>query len=447
MAIKSNFIKNEYFYTGLSSDTKPDAPSVGSKFWETDTNIIKKFDGFTWGIDVESIPSYKDKNGNENFNAPFGEKYVAHRSPAISANFNYPTDTRKVIITQNNGATVTKDTSLLTLNSGVLSNGEAIIQSKENVRYRAAREVEIMATIRFDPPVEGNSRRFGLYSEDNGVYVGYENLEFGVSIRKNNVATFIPQSDWNGDKCDGTGRSGAIWDFTKLNIIRISFTYLGAGPISYQWYSGVSRGWITFHVHETANISNSTHIDIPYLPIRASNRNNGNTTDVKMYSGSVYTGTIDGAGSFDSSSREFSRRISKLALSAGTDTPIIIFHNKLTYQGVANRIDDQLLRVGVGVEGNKPVTITLYKLKVIPTGGTWSDVDTMNSNMEVNTTATIDLTNAEILMAWELGKSASTNDSVYDLNLLLFPDEYATFTYTSTGISDVNLSNRWSERF
>lgn len=394
-----------------------------------------------------AVDAWADKDGRENFNAIFGDKYVAHRKPAISANFNYQTDTRKTIITQLNGATIARVGSLLTMSSGIQATGETTIQTIENVSYKAGRDIEWIATARFDPPVANNSRRYGLYAEDNGVYIGYENLIFGVSVRKAGVSTFIPQSQWNTDKCDGTGKSGLNLNFSKINIYRITFGYLGVAPIFYQVYGGHKLGWITMHVYDIANTSESTHIDMPYLPIRASNKNSGNTIDVKMYSASVYAGTIDGMGSFDSSSREFSRRITKLALSAATDTPIIVFHNKLTYQGVSNRIDDQLLRVGVGVEGNKPVTITLYKLKVVPTGGTWTDVDIMNSNMEVNTTATIDLTNAEILMAWELGKSASTNDSVYDLNLLLFPNEYATFTYTSTGIADVNLSNRWSERF
>lgn len=190
----------------------------------------------------------------------------------------------------------------------------------------------------------------------------------------------------------------------------------------------------------------TTHIDLPYLPLRASNTNTGNTTNVRLQSGSIYCGTIDGGGCYDSSSREFSRKFSGTFI-AGADTRIIVFHNKPTYQGVSNRIDDQLLRVGLATDGTKVVNISLYKLNTIPVGGTWTDVRTLDSNMEVSVDATVDLTGSELLMSWALGKTDSLNDDVHDLNLLLFPDEYAVFTYTSTGSSEINFTNRWSELF
>ena len=392
------------------------------------------------------VDAFRDKNGLENFNAIFGEKYVAHRKPVISANFNYATDMRKTIITQLNGATVDRETTLLTLNSGTSTDGESSIQSKESLRYQAGRDSECMFTCRFDPPVEGNTRRIGLFDEISGMNVGYEELEFGVSIRKAGVNTFIPQSEWNHDKCDGTGESGFNWDFSKLNIVRIFYGYLGIAPIFFQVYGGIENGWITFEVYDIANKSESTHIDIPYLPLRASNKNHGNTTNVKIQSGSIYCGTVDGGGGYDSSSREFSRKLSLVAVTAGTDKPMLTFHNKPTYQGVINRIDDRLLRVALSTDGTKVVNISLYKISE-PTSATWTDVDTLNSNMRVSTDAVVSLVGGELLMSWTLGKTDSVNDDVHDLNLLLFPNEYAVFTYTSTGSSDLNFANRWSELF
>lgn len=139
----------------------------------------------------EEVGFYTDKHGLENFNAIFGEKYVAHRKPAISANFNYAVDTRKMFTEELNGASVGRDTTLLTISSGTSPDGRAFIQSKENLRYRAGRDSETMFTCRFDSPVENNSRRIGLYADDNGFYVGYEGLEFGASVRKNGVVSFF----------------------------------------------------------------------------------------------------------------------------------------------------------------------------------------------------------------------------------------------------------------
>ena len=41
----------------------------------------------------------------------------------------------------------------------------------------------------------------------------------------------IPQSQWNVDKCDGTGVSGFNIDFTKTQLSFIDFQWLGVGRV------------------------------------------------------------------------------------------------------------------------------------------------------------------------------------------------------------------------
>ena len=43
----------------------------------------------------------------------------------------------------------------------------------------------------------------------------------------------IPQSQWNIDKCDGTGPSGFVFDVTKMQMFFIEYTWYGAGYIQY----------------------------------------------------------------------------------------------------------------------------------------------------------------------------------------------------------------------
>lgn len=452
MAVSYQWLERSALFTGLSTDEKPNPVPVGSKFIETNTGDVYEYVGGDkiW-MYVESIGVQSQLQGDASglvaFNSIFGDRYVANRKPTISANFNYALDSRKIKKEELNGATVTKVDNLLTVNSGVLSNGSAYIQSKDSVRYTAGRDAEIMFTCRFDAPVAGNIRRIGLYDADDGMFIGYNNTTFGITVRRDGVDTFIPKDDWNLDKCDGNGKSGFNWDTLSLDIVRITYGYLGVASILFQVYGGIDKGWITFHAYEILNASAQTHIKNPYLAVRAENINNGNTTNVRVQSGSVYAGVIDGHGSGDSSSREFSRKISKTSVTSGTDVVFCIFHNKTTYQSVVNKINDLLLRIGVGVEGTKPVLFSLYRLVDTPTGTTFTDVSTLNSNMEVSTVGTVNLANAELLMSWALGKSDAVNDGVEDLNLVLRPDEYACFTYTSTGSADVQFTNRWSELF
>lgn len=397
---------------------------------------------------VDLDKSTRDGSMREAFNGLFGERFMASRKPTISANFSYQVDNRKILITETTGGSVDKVDNLLIISSGTNAVSEGSIQTKENLRYRAGRDAEMMATIRFDAPVVGNVRQYGLFDELDGFSIGYNELDFCMRIRKDGNDIFINNSEWIYDKLDGTGESGYNWKKDKMNLFRLCYGYLGVMTVTLEVYGGLENGWILCHAYEIANETESTHINLPYLPIRAENINNGNTTDVKMYGASTYCGTVDGAETFDSSSREFSESIEPTSFTAGTNKPIIVFHNKATYQGIRNKVNDLLLRVGLSADGTKPVLIRLYKLTAIPTGGTWVDVDTDNSNMEVNLGATIDLTNAELLIPWTLGKADSINDTdIEKLNLLLFPNEYAVITFTSTGSSEVIISNRWSEKF
>lgn len=406
----------------------------------------KLYKSFLIGINAIQSVSV-DSSGKEAFNGIFGDRFVAQRLPAISSNFNYPVDTRKITTTVINSATAGLSGNLLSLVSGINAAGSCSIQTKESLRYQAGRDGEIMFTALYDTGVANNTRKIGLYDPNDGFWIGYVGIDFGVGIRKNTADIFIKKSDWNYDKLDGNGNSKFTIDTTKMNIYRITYGYLGVAPVIYQVYGGIEKGWITFHVYDVANKQTGTHIASPYLPIRVENTNTGNTTSVKIQSGSIYCGTIDGAGTGDSSSREFSRKISMAGVTAGADKVIIIFHNKTTLGGVTNKVQDLLTRIGIGVDGTKTVNITLYKLSAVPTGTIFTDVDTANSNMETSTAGVISLVGSEILASWSLGKTDSTNIDVSKDNLILNPNEYAVFTFTSTGTSDIEFSNRWSELF
>lgn len=100
-----------------------------------------------------------DSSQREAFNGVFGERFVCHRNPTMSANFNYPNDTRKVITTTANSATASLVGNLLTLTSGTNAAGSVSIQTKENLRYQAGRDAEAMFTALFDAGFAPESRR------------------------------------------------------------------------------------------------------------------------------------------------------------------------------------------------------------------------------------------------------------------------------------------------
>jgi hypothetical protein len=69
-----------------------------------------------------------------------------------------------------------------------------------------------------------------------------------VVSRTNDVR--IPQSQWNLDKCDGTGPSGYNLDLNKMQMFYIDYTWYGAGSIRYGFRT--NDGTVTY-VHKVAN--------------------------------------------------------------------------------------------------------------------------------------------------------------------------------------------------
>lgn len=435
---------------GLSTDTKPMTYERGSTLEETDSGNIYKFDGTVWYLDEVSDSKNMatlDNAGRQNFNGIFGDKFMSMRSPKITANFNYPPDTRSNITTTTNGGTVGIVGNLLTIQTSTNINGNAIIQSRESLRYTAGRDAEMFFTTIFTQGVPNSYQRAGLFDAEDGFFVGFEGNQFGVTIRKNGSDIFIPQSSFNKDKIDGSGISKFLFVPTFMNLFRLVYGYLGIAPVFFEIYMGNELGWVVFHVHDVVNKQIGTHIQKPYLPVRAEVKNNGNNTNIILRSGSVYAGVIDGnPNAVDSSSREFTQRATRVV--NNTTSPLIVFNNKSTYGGTSNKIADLLLKVGFSTSSASDlVSVILYKLPSVPIGGTWTDVDASNSNMRINTTATVSLTGAQILDAWELTEADSKDIDTEKRNYLLYPDEYAVFMVTTTNNTTINAVIRWAELF
>jgi hypothetical protein len=68
----------------------------------------------------------------------------------------------------------------------------------------------------------------------------------GIIVTKT-VDTKVPQSEWNIDKCDGTGPSGYNLDLSKIQMCYMDFSWYGAGKIRYGFKVGDG---LVKYVHE-----------------------------------------------------------------------------------------------------------------------------------------------------------------------------------------------------
>ena len=87
----------------------------------------------------------------------------------------------------------------------------------------------------------------------------------------------IPQSDWNLDRCDGTGPSGYLIDVTKMQMIGIQFTWYGAGFIDWM-LRGPNGNYIFCHREKGNNVNTEAYMRTGNLPVRYEVLNEGAKT-------------------------------------------------------------------------------------------------------------------------------------------------------------------------
>jgi hypothetical protein len=79
----------------------------------------------------------------------------------------------------------------------------------------------------------------------------------------------VPQSKWNLDIADGTGPSGYNWDFNKMQMIGIEWSWYGAGFIHFM-VRGSDGKWIYCHRMKNNNTNDEAYMRSSNLPVRYS---------------------------------------------------------------------------------------------------------------------------------------------------------------------------------
>jgi hypothetical protein len=79
--------------------------------------------------------------------------------------------------------------------------------------------------------------------------------------------TIIPQSEWNLDRCDGTGPSGYNIDVTKMQMIGIQFSWYGAGFIDWM-LRGPNGDYVFCHRLKGNNLNTEAYMRTGNMPVR-----------------------------------------------------------------------------------------------------------------------------------------------------------------------------------
>ena len=136
-------------------------------------------------------------------------------------------------------------------------------------QLRAGDRIVVRGMTHFVTKVESNTTIF-ITPDYRGI------TQAGVRAQKITEKR-VPQAKWNLDKADGLGSSGYHWDFNKMQMIGIEYSWYGAGFIHYM-VRGDDGRWIYLHRIKNNNVNNEAYMRSGNLPVRYSIENDSPIT-------------------------------------------------------------------------------------------------------------------------------------------------------------------------
>lgn len=153
--------------------------------------------------------------------------------------------------------------------------GSVTRQSYRSFPYQPGKGLLILATFVMDSSQSLNlTQRVGYYNDDNGVFFQRVDGTYSFVLRSSSTPTpgtpsdirTVNQSNWNGDKLDGTGASGYTLDPSKAQILWMDFEWLGVGSVRCGFI--INGEYIICHTFNNANDITSVYMTTAILPVR-----------------------------------------------------------------------------------------------------------------------------------------------------------------------------------
>lgn len=238
---------------------------------------------------------------------------------------------------------------------------------------------------------------------------------------------WYPQTQWTGDKLDGTGASGVTLDPTKGNVFQIDIQYLGFGAIIFKVEvitAGNNADFVTVHTIAAPNNRTTPTVSQPSFPFTMAAYSAGSTTNVFVKAAS-YSGFIEGMKRFYGPQVAY-RGIST-AVSTGAYYCLYTIRNSLTFKSRPNQSVINLVSFGGCHDDATPVEIFLLRDATLL--GTPNFVEnTSHSPVYVDsaaTTCTIS-DNDQIIYTVPLGQTGTILMDLIEEDIQLQPGETMT---------------------
>lgn len=217
----------------------------------------------------------------------FGKLKVSNSHNDIDIQFYRDDPNNTLNVTSAGGGTATQQSGFAQFSTSTGTTGSVTGVSLDKTHYHSGGEIYAMFAAAFlSGGVATSFQRLGLFDTNEGFYFGFENTTFGVTVRTGAVNTFI--SAFNTDLLNGgstskftrAGVPEAI-DFTKLNVFRIRFGWLGAAAVKFEVMSPDDE-WVVFHIIRQPNLSATPHIANADLPMTLQMTKTAGSTNIQV---------------------------------------------------------------------------------------------------------------------------------------------------------------------
>lgn len=253
--------------------------------------------------------------------------------------------------------------------------------------------------------------------------------------------TWIAQSDWNGDKLDGTGASGVTLDKTKGNVFQIDIQYLGFGSITFKIeiapVSGNNPDFVTVHTINIPNSRTTPSLSNPSFPFTAAAYSAGSTTNVSV---SVASFAIFVEGKRQMTGNRFTYSGQITTATSTQFTPLFTIRNDIEFRGRASQAVMELISISGAVKHTQPVSFYIIKNGTL--GGNPNFVMFSSSSCSYIDTSATSVTisdNSQMQFSCHLGETGGFTFAFAE-ELSIQPDETLTLAAkTSAGTAAYTL--------
>lgn len=308
----------------------------------------------------------------------FREAIVAELTPVVQVKFPYSIHPDIVTTEVTGSGAVTYVDATAELSTGTEKPSSATMISKDVAVYQPGQGMTFRGTAAFATPHGGKKQYIGAGNDEEGYFIGYNGVKFGVMRRHEGV------EDWTYLPNVGDGSSEWIGqiDTRKGNVYQIQYQWLGFGNIYFSVFNADHQRFDILHIikYPNKNLDPSTHN--PSFSARCYIENNDHDGSHALITSSLAI-FIEGK-----STKTTYRKSASGSKTVTTETNILTIKLRDTFHDQPNRAVVFPDLFSLAADGTRVCKFNIYLNATLGGTPSYTNVDINRSAVEYDTAGT-----------------------------------------------------------